>query len=183
MNNEPKIVISDIMKGKVDFTQQVDLKVNNMDSNDENFPDPKKSAFLLMNLFNDIETYKCSIGISSSNEIKKVVEKFSVKVHNRPTLVQLKESEMLLESTLLTIRTIFSQIYNSLCESFIRNEAKKFRRIIFLLSIRYSYGYRFIEVLNELIAQESIGEQAKNTIGKTKEVAKLLYAAGVQQKN
>jgi hypothetical protein len=125
--SNPDVVIPDSMK--------------NNESKEESltFPNPKKSAMQLMTLFTEYEEFKCNVGIENANDVKRYVQDFlaTVKPNNKATPMSIKESHAQLETSLLAIRDSFSKVYDSECQAFLKAEAKRFRRVVFLLSLRY----------------------------------------------
>lgn len=124
---QPNIVIPDSMKESVNQEETI------------TFPEPKRSAFLLMSLFSDMDQWKCPEGVDNALQVKKLVLDFiaTVKPNQKSTPEEVKERQDNLERSLLAIRDSFASVYNSAtCSAFLKAEAKRFRRVVFLLSLR-----------------------------------------------
>lgn len=122
----PPVVIPDSMKDNGTNEQTI------------TFPNPKKSAFILMNVLYDFEVYKCQPGIDTANNVKKLVMDFNanVKAENQSTPAQIIENHKILQASLTAIRNQFATVFNSNCSAFLKAEAKRWRRQTFLLSLR-----------------------------------------------
>ncbi len=123
----PNIVLPDSMKDNGTREQTI------------TFPDPKQCAFILLSLYYDMETYKCEVGVENGNVVRNLVNDFmaTVKPTNKSTPAQVEENKKQLSASLLAIRNSFESVYNSKCAAFLKAEMKRWRRQVFLFSLRY----------------------------------------------
>ena len=121
------IVIPDSMKNNITHEETI------------TFPDPKKSAIEMINLFYQMKIYKCNLGLELWKNVKRLVQGFtaSARPNNQSTPQQVLINKKHLEKTMDSIKAEFEPLNKSGCAAFLKAESRRFRRIIFLLTLRY----------------------------------------------
>jgi len=102
------------------------------------FPDPKKSAFQLSNLFYDMKTYKCEAGMLLGDSVKKLAMDFqaTVKPTNKSTPEQVIINHKELKASLQAIMNTFDEMEKTNCAAFLKSEILRWRRVAFLFQLR-----------------------------------------------
>jgi len=112
---------------------------NNLDrATTVTFPDPKKTAILLCDYFYQLEAHNCQEGIIGDRMIRKLVVDFmaTTKPKHKLSPEGIKKEEGHLNSTFNSIRNALDTLEASKCAAFLKADAKRQSRQIFMLGMR-----------------------------------------------
>lgn len=108
------------------------------DSEDIRFPNPKKQALEFLNFFYDMDFYNCDVGISIAQSVKNINMNFleGLRPINESTSDEVNLNIKLLESSLKEMIDALTMLEKSNCIMFIKQKAIKFKKTIFLMTIK-----------------------------------------------
>jgi len=102
------------------------------------FPDPRELAYLLLSFFYDNDAFGCSVGKNTGLSIRKLVMDFmgQYKPPKQATIDEQKINIKKREETLNSILENLDKVYESNCSAYLHAESRRFRRSLFLISLR-----------------------------------------------